>query len=97
LSRPDLVIIGDCNPDVLVSGPDVTPAFSQQEKLVERMSLVVGGSGALSTGALGGTGSAPSLPAAAELAQLASVGTELADLGRRCRADPAASGTEDRE
>ena len=31
----DLVVIGDCNPDVLVLGDDVTPAFGQQEKLVD--------------------------------------------------------------
>ena len=29
----DLVIVGDCNPDVLVLGDDVTPVFGQQEKL----------------------------------------------------------------
>jgi sugar/nucleoside kinase (ribokinase family) len=43
----DLVVIGDCNPDVLVLGSDVTPAFGQQEKLVERMSLEVGGSASI--------------------------------------------------
>src|ERR1700730_16877378 len=39
----DLLLIGDCNPDVLVLGDDVTPAFGQQEKLVDTMALVVGG------------------------------------------------------
>ncbi|MGP7996125.1 MAG: carbohydrate kinase family protein [Streptosporangiaceae bacterium] len=47
LSRPDLVILGDCNPDVLVLGGDVTPAFGQQEKLVDAVSLVIGGSAAI--------------------------------------------------
>ena len=47
LSPPDLVVIGDCNPDVLVLGEDVTPAFGQQEKLVDAVSLVVGGSAAI--------------------------------------------------
>ena len=48
LSRDfDLVVIGDCNPDVLVLGSDVTPAFGQQEKLVERMSLEIGGSASI--------------------------------------------------
>jgi sugar/nucleoside kinase (ribokinase family) len=49
LSPPeiDLVVLGDCNPDVLVLGDDVTPAFGQQEKLVESMSLVIGGSAAI--------------------------------------------------
>lgn len=40
----DLLVVGDCNPDVLVLGGDVTPAFGQQEKLVGSISLVVGGS-----------------------------------------------------
>ena len=43
----DLLVIGDCNPDVLVTGADVTPAFGQQEKLVDGISLVVGGSAAI--------------------------------------------------
>lgn len=43
----DLVVIGDCNPDVLVLGDDVTPAFGQQEKLVGSVSLVIGGSAAI--------------------------------------------------
>jgi sugar/nucleoside kinase (ribokinase family) len=43
----DLVVIGDCNPDVLVLGDDLTPAFGQQEKLVASMSLVIGGSGSI--------------------------------------------------
>jgi sugar/nucleoside kinase (ribokinase family) len=46
--RPmDLVVLGDCNPDVLVLGGDVTPAFGQQEKLVGSIDLVVGGSAAI--------------------------------------------------
>jgi sugar/nucleoside kinase (ribokinase family) len=44
---PDLVVIGDCNPDVLVLGADVTPAFGQQEKLVDTISLVIGGSASI--------------------------------------------------
>jgi sugar/nucleoside kinase (ribokinase family) len=43
----DLLVIGDCNPDVLVLGDDLTPAFGQQEKLVTSMSLVVGGSASI--------------------------------------------------
>jgi sugar/nucleoside kinase (ribokinase family) len=43
----DLVVIGDCNPDVLVVGGDTTPAFGQQEKLVDNISLVIGGSAAI--------------------------------------------------
>ena len=43
----DLLVIGDCNPDVLVLGDDLTPAFGQQEKLVTSMALVAGGSGSI--------------------------------------------------
>ena len=43
----DLVVVGDCNPDVLVLGDVVTPAFGQQEKLVDGIWLVVGGSAAI--------------------------------------------------
>ena len=41
------MVLGDCNPDVLVLGDDVTPVFGQQEKLVASMSLVIGGSAAI--------------------------------------------------
>jgi sugar/nucleoside kinase (ribokinase family) len=47
LSRYDLVVLGDCNPDVLVLGSDVDPVFGQQEKLVDGISLVIGGSAAI--------------------------------------------------
>jgi sugar/nucleoside kinase (ribokinase family) len=43
----DLLVLGDCNPDVLVLGDDVAPEFGQQEKLVTSISLVVGGSAAI--------------------------------------------------
>jgi sugar/nucleoside kinase (ribokinase family) len=43
----DLVVVGDCNPDVLVLGDDVTPAYGQEEKLVASISLAVGGSAAI--------------------------------------------------
>jgi sugar/nucleoside kinase (ribokinase family) len=45
----DLLVIGDCNPDVLVVGGDTTPAFGQQEKLVGNISLVIGGSAAITS------------------------------------------------
>jgi sugar/nucleoside kinase (ribokinase family) len=43
----DLLVVGDCNPDVLVLSDDVTPEFDQHEKLVRSISLVVGGSAAI--------------------------------------------------
>jgi sugar/nucleoside kinase (ribokinase family) len=49
LSSPDLdlLVVGDCNPDLLVTGQDVLPAFGQAEKLVDSMSLMIGGSAAI--------------------------------------------------
>jgi sugar/nucleoside kinase (ribokinase family) len=43
----DLLVIGDCNPDVLVLGDDLTPEFGQQKKLVTSMTLVAGGSASI--------------------------------------------------
>ncbi len=42
-----MLIVGDCNPDVVVVGDDVAPAFGQQEKLVDGISLVTGGSASI--------------------------------------------------
>ncbi len=43
----DLLVVGDCNPDLVIEGGDVTPEFGQREKLVERAELVIGGSAAI--------------------------------------------------
>jgi sugar/nucleoside kinase (ribokinase family) len=43
----DLLVLGDCNPDLLVAGGDLVPEFGQQEKLVEQARLVVGGSASI--------------------------------------------------
>jgi sugar/nucleoside kinase (ribokinase family) len=64
LSPHDLVVIGDCNPDVLVLGDDVTPAFGQQEKLVGSISLVIGGSAAIAAVAAARLGLSVALVAA---------------------------------
>ncbi len=79
---PDLVVIGDANPDVLVSGGDVTPAFGQQERLVHDIALVVGGSAAITAVAAARLGLSVELVAAVGadpagefmLAQLAAAG-----------------------
>jgi sugar/nucleoside kinase (ribokinase family) len=57
-------VIGDCNPDVLVLGGDVTPAFGQQEKLVGSMSLTAGGSAAITAVAAARLGLSVALVAA---------------------------------
>jgi sugar/nucleoside kinase (ribokinase family) len=43
----DLVVIGDCNADLLVRGEDVVPVFGQAERLVDDASLTIGGSGGI--------------------------------------------------
>jgi sugar/nucleoside kinase (ribokinase family) len=80
----DLVVIGDCNPDVLVLGDDVAPAFGQQEKLVGSISLVIGGSAAITAVAAARLGLRVALAAAIGpdaagdfmLAQLAAEGVD---------------------
>ena len=43
----DLLVLGDCNPDLVLSGGDVVPAFGQVERIVDEARLVIGGSGAI--------------------------------------------------
>jgi sugar/nucleoside kinase (ribokinase family) len=42
----DLLVLGDCNPDLILCG-DVEPEFGQTEKLLDEALLVIGGSGAI--------------------------------------------------
>ena len=42
----DLLVVGDCNPDLVLAG-DVTPRFASVEQLVDRADLVIGGSGSI--------------------------------------------------
>jgi sugar/nucleoside kinase (ribokinase family) len=59
-----LAVLGDCNPDVLVLGDDVIPAFGQREKLVDSISLVIGGSAAITAVAAARLGLSVTLVAA---------------------------------
>ncbi|HEY6399707.1 MAG TPA: sugar kinase [Solirubrobacteraceae bacterium] len=43
----DLLVLGDLNPDLILSGEDVQPAFGQVERLVDAAELTIGGSGAI--------------------------------------------------
>jgi sugar/nucleoside kinase (ribokinase family) len=43
----DLVVLGDCNPDLVLAGEDVQPAFGQVERLVDAAELTIGGSGGI--------------------------------------------------
>ena len=46
MSAPDALVIGDANPDLLLTG-DAVPRFGQAETLVESADLVLGGSAAI--------------------------------------------------
>jgi sugar/nucleoside kinase (ribokinase family) len=46
VSAPDVLVIGDANPDLVLTG-DVVPAFGQAETLVDVADLVLGGSAAI--------------------------------------------------
>lgn len=43
----DLLVLGDANPDLVLHGGDVVPAFGQAEHLVDDARLTLGGSGAI--------------------------------------------------
>jgi sugar/nucleoside kinase (ribokinase family) len=43
----DLLVLGDANPDLILHGGPVEPAFGQAERLVDHANLTIGGSGAI--------------------------------------------------
>ncbi len=43
----DLLVAGDCNPDLVLAGGDVRPVFDQSERLVDTAELVVGGTSSI--------------------------------------------------
>lgn len=43
-SQYDLLVIGEINPDIILSGTDVTPVFGQVEKMVDGADLTIGSS-----------------------------------------------------
>lgn len=47
MTELDLLVVGDCNPDLVLRGGDVEPAFGQVERVVEDGELTIGGSGAI--------------------------------------------------
>ena len=47
MAELDLLVLGDANPDLVLHGGDVTPAFGQTERIVDAGTLSVGGSGAI--------------------------------------------------
>jgi hypothetical protein len=42
-SEFDVLVLGDCNPDLVLSGDDVEPQFGQIERLVDAAELTIGG------------------------------------------------------
>jgi sugar/nucleoside kinase (ribokinase family) len=60
--RPDVLVIGDANPDLVLTG-DVVPAFGQAETLVDSADLVLGGSAAIVACGLARLGVATALAA----------------------------------
>ncbi len=43
----DLLVLGDCNPDLILRGDSVEPAFGQVERVIDSADLTIGGSGAI--------------------------------------------------
>ncbi len=43
----DLLVLGDCNPDLILRGAAVEPVFGQAERLIDSADLTIGGSGAI--------------------------------------------------
>jgi sugar/nucleoside kinase (ribokinase family) len=43
----DVLVLGELNPDLVLSGPDLTPRFGQVETLAEHSTLTIGSSGAI--------------------------------------------------
>ena len=47
MSRFDLLVVGEINPDLILRGDDLAPAFGQAEKLVDHADLEIGSSAAI--------------------------------------------------
>jgi sugar/nucleoside kinase (ribokinase family) len=43
----DLIVVGEINPDIVVSDPDPVPRFGQQERLVDAITMTIGSSSAI--------------------------------------------------
>ena len=59
---PRVLVVGDANPDLLLTG-DVVPRFGQEEQLLEGAELVLGGSAAITASGLARLGCRVSLAA----------------------------------
>jgi sugar/nucleoside kinase (ribokinase family) len=43
----DLVVLGDCNPDLVLTADEIDPSFGQVERFVDGADLMIGGSGGI--------------------------------------------------
>ena len=85
-----LVVIGDANPDIVLSGSDMTPTFGQAETLVDHADLSLGGSAAITAAAAARMGVSTLLVAAVGrdtfgdivTSQLAAAGVDTSALQR---------------
>jgi ribokinase len=83
MRAPEVLVIGDANPDLVLTG-DVVPQFGQVEKLVDSADLVLGGSAAIVASGLARLGVSTALAA--------TVGDDV--FGRFVRDELAASGVD---
>lgn len=60
-ARHDLLILGDCNPDLVVRGHELSPRDGQVEQLVDAVDLTVGGSASITACAAARLGTETSL------------------------------------
>ncbi len=60
----DVLVVGDANPDLILSGDGASPRFGQVETLVDSADLVLGGSGAIAAAGLARLGLRTALLAA---------------------------------
>jgi sugar/nucleoside kinase (ribokinase family) len=91
---PELLSLGDCNPDLVLMGGDLVPAFGQREQLAGRAVLTIGGSAAITACGAARLGVETALVAAVGSDPLgdyvvAAVGDRGVDISRVRRTDAA--------
>lgn len=91
---PELLSLGDCNPDLVLMGGDLVPAFGQREQLADRAVMTIGGSAAITACGAARLGVETALVAAVGRDPLgdyvvAAVGNRGVDVSRVRRTDAA--------
>lgn len=81
MGRYDLVVLGDCNPDLILAG-NTAPVFGEVEQIVEAAQLTIGGSGSITAAGAARLGLAVALVAVVGDDRLGRIQLEsLADRG----------------